>query len=83
MLMSIFQYIACSHIRPLFQHKFRLCFVECPVQSTLPFHPSALASRQMLTVLKYLRFTFWVYIVVGPYHFVNPRYTGVASTSPN
>jgi hypothetical protein len=82
MLIFIFQYIVCSHMCPLFQHKFRLYFVERPIQSTLRFHPSVLASRQMLTVLKYLRFTFWVYIVVGSYHFVNLRYTGLASTSP-
>jgi hypothetical protein len=83
MAISIFKYIVCSHIYPPFRQKFCLCFVERPIQSTLRFHPSALASRQTLTMLKYLGFTFWVYIMVASYHFVNLRYIQVPSTSPN
>jgi hypothetical protein len=79
----ILQYIVCSHIYPLSEQEFCLCFVERHIQSALRFHPAALASRQMLTVLKYLGFAFWVYIMVASYNFVNLRYIQVASTSPN
>jgi hypothetical protein len=79
-LIIIFQYIVYSHIYHLFRQKL---LVERPIPSAPQFHPSSVPSRQMLTVLKYLGFTCWVHIIVGPYHLVNLRYIGVASTSPN
>jgi hypothetical protein len=42
-----------------------------------------LAGRELLIVLIYLGFTFWVYIIVVLYPLVDLGYIGVASANPN